>query len=55
MCVIWDLLKPILLWFAGGKNPKYTIGVLEVLQRLKHEWTPEVVCIYKLDSVLLQN
>ncbi|KAI9434229.1 hypothetical protein H4582DRAFT_2112639 [Lactarius indigo] len=38
-----DLLKPILLQFAGGENPKYTIEVLEVLQGLKCEWTPEVV------------
>ena len=45
-----DLLKPILLRFAGGENPKYTIEVLEVLQGLKREWTPEVVCVYKLDS-----
>lgn len=50
-----DLLKPILLRFAGGENPKYTIEVLEVLQGLKREWTPEVVCVYKLDAVLIRN
>ncbi len=47
-----DLLKPVLLQFAGGENPKYTIEVLEVLQGLKREWTPEVACVYKLDFVL---
>jgi hypothetical protein len=50
-----DLLKPILLRFAGGENPKYTIEVLEVLQGLKRKWSPEVVCVYKLDSVLAQK
>ena len=50
-----DLLKPILLRFAGGDNPKYTIEVLEVLQGLKREWTPEVACVYRLYSVMVQN
>ena len=50
-----DLLKPILLRFAGGDNPKYTIEVLEVLQGLKREWTPEVMCVYKLYSVMIWN
>jgi hypothetical protein len=50
-----DLLKPILLHFAGGENPKYTIEVLKVLQGLKHEWTPEVVCVHKLDSIVVWN
>ena len=49
------LLKPILLRFAGGDNPKYTIEVLEVLQGLKREWTPEVACVYRLYSVMVQN
>jgi hypothetical protein len=50
-----DLLKPILLRFAGGENPKYMIEVLEVLQGLKHEWTPEVVCVYKLASIVVSS
>jgi hypothetical protein len=37
-----DLLPTLLFRFAGGGNPKYTIEVLELLQGLNREWTPEL-------------
>lgn len=37
-----DLLHLLLFRFSGGGNPKYTILVLEVLQGLEREWTPDV-------------
>nr|VWP00644.1 Putative transcriptional regulator containing an aminotransferase domain [Ganoderma boninense] len=36
-----DLLPTLLFRFAGGSNPKYTIEILELLQKLKCEWPPE--------------
>jgi hypothetical protein len=37
-----DLLPTLLFRFAGGGNSKYTIEVLELLQGLNREWTPEL-------------
>ncbi|KAF4587086.1 hypothetical protein EYR40_011107 [Pleurotus pulmonarius] len=39
---IEDLLPTLLFRFAGGGNSKYAIEVLETLQGLRQEWTPEV-------------
>ncbi|KAM5534908.1 hypothetical protein V8D89_011463 [Ganoderma adspersum] len=36
-----DLLPTLLFRFAGGSNPKNTIKILELLQKLKCEWPPE--------------
>ncbi|KAJ7055499.1 hypothetical protein C8F01DRAFT_1258377 [Mycena amicta] len=36
--VMEDLLPTLLFRFAGGRNPKYTIEILELLQGLKREW-----------------
>ncbi len=37
-----DLLPHLLYRFAGGGNHKYAVEVLELLQGLHREWTPEV-------------
>ncbi|KAJ7122658.1 hypothetical protein C8R43DRAFT_899695 [Mycena crocata] len=39
---IQDLLPTLLFRFAGGGNSKYTIEILELLQGLNREWTPEI-------------
>ncbi|KAJ8489593.1 hypothetical protein ONZ45_g13520 [Pleurotus djamor] len=39
---IEDLLPNLLFRFAGGGNTKYTGEVLELLQGLRKEWTPEM-------------
>ncbi|EJF60635.1 hypothetical protein DICSQDRAFT_62442 [Dichomitus squalens LYAD-421 SS1] len=36
-----DLLPTLLFRFAGGSNPKYTIEILELIQRLRCEWPQE--------------
>ncbi|KAH7921009.1 hypothetical protein BV22DRAFT_1132613 [Leucogyrophana mollusca] len=40
--VMEQTLPHLLFRFAGGNNSKYTIEVLELLQGLQHEWTPQV-------------
>ncbi|KAM5538412.1 hypothetical protein V8D89_008014 [Ganoderma adspersum] len=37
-----DLLPTLLFRFTGGSNPKYTIEILELLQKIKREWPPEL-------------
>jgi hypothetical protein len=37
-----DMLPHLLFRFAGGRNNKYTIEVLELLQGLQREWPLEV-------------
>lgn len=37
-----DMLPHLLFRFAGGKNSKYTIEVLELLQGLHREWPSEI-------------
>ncbi|KAJ7715201.1 hypothetical protein B0H16DRAFT_1435173 [Mycena metata] len=37
-----DLLPTLLFRFAGGGNPKYAGEILELLQGLNREWTPEI-------------
>ncbi|VDB95732.1 unnamed protein product [Peniophora sp. CBMAI 1063] len=37
-----NMLPTLLCRFAGGGNPKYAIEVLDLLQCLHHEWTPEL-------------
>ena len=40
---IMEQTLPYLLFrFAGGKNSKYTIEILELLQCLHQEWPPDV-------------
>ncbi|EJF59389.1 hypothetical protein DICSQDRAFT_65108 [Dichomitus squalens LYAD-421 SS1] len=36
-----DLLPTLLFRFAGGSNPKYTIEILELIQKLRCEWPQE--------------
>ena len=37
-----DMLPHLLFRFAGGKNSKYTIEILELLQGLQREWPEEI-------------
>ncbi|KAG1724660.1 hypothetical protein EDB19DRAFT_1644419 [Suillus lakei] len=37
-----DLLPTLLFRFAGGRNSKYTIEILELLQGLKQEWPADI-------------
>ena len=40
---IMEQMLPYLLFrFAGGKNSRYTIEILELLQCLHWEWPPDV-------------
>lgn len=39
-----DLLPHLLFCLVGGGNHKYVTEILELLQSLQHEWTPELRC-----------
>ena len=40
--IMKQMLPYLLFHFAGGKNSKYTIEILELLQCLHWKWTPDV-------------
>lgn len=40
-----DLLPTLLFRFAGGGNHKYAIEILELIQKLKHEWPVPLRCV----------
>ena len=37
-----DMLPRLLFWFVGGKNHKYAVEILELLQGLHHEWPGDI-------------
>ena len=47
---IQDLLPRLLFRFNGGGNSHYAIEILELLQGIHKEWTPELRCVYSYIS-----
>ena len=37
-----DMLPCLLFWFIGGKNHKYAIEILELLQGLHYKWPEDI-------------
>ncbi|KZV61278.1 hypothetical protein PENSPDRAFT_643534 [Peniophora sp. CONT] len=50
-----DLLPVLLMRFAGGDNPKYTVLVLELFQGLEREWTPDAKTFVKQHCWLINR
>ena len=48
-----DMLPYLLFWFIGGRNSKYAIKILELLQVLHLEWPADLRCIcsFKISAV----
>ncbi|KAJ7670870.1 hypothetical protein DFH06DRAFT_1370098 [Mycena polygramma] len=53
--LIEDMIPQLLLRFIGGKNSKYSIEMLELLQGLHRDWPPEVRDFIRNHCWLLNN
>jgi hypothetical protein len=40
-----NMLPRMFFQFAGGRNPKYAIEILEMLQGLEHDWPDDLRCV----------